>query len=108
MSNKKEVNLEVGKFFSEELKVGLQTIYIRYHRVLLKDDNYKQRKVFLSEQFCLNVNGEISLNTKGEVEIERFSRKIFSEITEKEYLEKRDEMLFNLNNKLKTNNYENK
>lgn len=103
MNNKKEVNLEVGKFFSEELKLGLQTIYIRYHRVLSRDDNYKQRKVFLSEQFCLNVNGEISLNTKGEVEIERFSRKVFSEITESEYLKKRDEMLFNLNVKLEKN-----
>lgn len=100
MSNTKEVKLEIGKFYSEEIKIGLQVIQTRYHRVIERDEGYKQRKVFLSEQFAFSHNGEISVNTKGEVEIERFSRKVFSEITEKEYFEKKEEMLQKLNIKL--------
>lgn len=100
MSNTKEIKLEIGKFYSEETKIGLQVIQTRYHRVIARDEGYKQRKVFLSEQFAFSHNGEISVNTKGEVEIERFSHKVFSEISEKEYFDKKEEMLQKLNIKL--------
>lgn len=98
--SKEEIRLEVGKFFKEEVKIGLQVVLTRYHRVYAKDEAYKTRKVFLSEQLCVSHSGEITVSTKCDVEIERFSRKVFSEISEGEYTQKKKDILERLNDRL--------
>ena len=59
--NKQEVKLEEGCFYLEQLELGGQIIFNRYHKILSKNEDYKHRNVFFSEQFTTRNNGEIEV-----------------------------------------------
>lgn len=98
--NKQEVRLEEGCFYLEQLELGGQIIFNRYHKILSKNEDYKHRNVFFSEQFTTRNNGEIEVCTKGSAEIQRFTRNIFSQIDEKTYNSKKKEMFELLKKKM--------
>ena len=78
----KEVRFEKGKYYTESFYVGTKLFYKRFHNLLERDENYKKRLVFYTEQFTLYTNGELDYATRAKLEINTLSRKVYEEIQE--------------------------